>query len=90
MICRTGQICIVQSPAMNFIFSKLNYTVFVSLARIRPHYFPHCVFFISPHHEPVPVQSSLRVKRLWRHSRCPSDMLVPDLVFSACHSVHPL
>ena len=37
MICRTGQICIVQSPTMNFIFSQfsnLNYTVFVSLAHI--------------------------------------------------------
>ena len=37
MICRTGQLCIVQSPTMNFIFftiSNLNYTVFVSLAHI--------------------------------------------------------
>ena len=37
MICRTGQICIVQSPTMNFIFftvSNLNYTVFVSLAHM--------------------------------------------------------
>ena len=35
MICRTGQICIVQSPTMHFSFftiSNLNYTVFVSLA----------------------------------------------------------
>ena len=38
MICRTGQICIVQSPTMNLIFftiSNLNYTVFVSLAHIQ-------------------------------------------------------
>ena len=34
IVCRTGQICIVQSPTINFIFftiSNLNYTVFVSL-----------------------------------------------------------
>ena len=38
MICHTGQICIVQSPTMNFIcftILNLNYTVFVSLAHME-------------------------------------------------------
>ena len=44
MICRTGHICIVQSPTMNFIFftiSNLNYTVFVSLAHKRNTWIRH-------------------------------------------------
>ena len=24
----------------------------------------------------------------WHHSRCPSDVLIPDQIF-ACHSAHP-
>ena len=44
---------------------------------------------VSPHHTPVSVQSSLRdLFGNPRHSRCPSEVFVPDLV-TACHSAHP-
>ena len=56
---------------------------------IRPKHFPQCVFFISPRHMPLPVRHSLNdLLRSLHHSRCPSSVSVPDLVF-ACHSVHP-
>ena len=40
---------------------------------IHSQHFPQYVFFISPHHMPLPVESSLRdLFRSLRHSRCPS------------------
>ena len=56
---------------------------------IRPQHFPQYVFAISPHHMPVPVQSSLGdLFGSLCHSCCSSDVFIPDLVF-ACHSAHP-
>ena len=56
---------------------------------ICPQHFPQNVFFISPHRMPVPVRSSLRDLFVSRcHSRCYSDVFVPDIVF-VCHSAHP-
>ena len=56
---------------------------------IRPQHFPQYVLAISPHHMPVPVQSSLSdLFGSLRHSCCSSDVFIPDLVF-ACHSAHP-
>ena len=53
------------------------------------HHFPQYVFAISPHHMPVPYQSSLSdLFGCLRHSCCSSDVFIPDLVF-ACHSAHP-
>ena len=52
-------------------------------------HFPQYVFFFSPHHMPVPVQSSLRdIFGSLRHSRFPLDVFVPRL-FIARHSAHP-
>ena len=56
---------------------------------IRSQYFPQYVFTISPHHMPVPDQSSLGdLFGSLRHSCCSSDVFIPGLVF-ACHSAHP-
>ena len=50
---------------------------------IRPQHFPQYVFFVSPHHTPIPVQSSLRdLFGSLHHSCC---TFVPHLFFS-CHS----
>ena len=56
---------------------------------ICPHHFPQYVLPISPHHMPVPDQSSLGdLFGSLRHSCCSSDVFIPDLVF-ACHFAHP-
>ena len=47
----------------------------------RRQHLRQCVFFVSSHHTPVPVQSYPRyLFGSLRHSRCPSDVFVPDLV----------
>ena len=56
---------------------------------ICPQHFPQYVFAISPHHLPVPDQSSLGdLFGSLRHYCCSSDVFIPDLVFS-CHSARP-
>ena len=53
---------------------------------ICPQHIPQYVFTISPHHMPVPVQSSLGdLFGSLCHYRCFLDVFVSDLVF-ACHS----
>ena len=55
---------------------------------IGPRHFLQYAFVISLHGMSLQVQSSLRdiCGSLW-HSRCPSYVFVPDLVF-ACHTVY--
>ena len=45
---------------------------------IRPQHFPQYMFSMSPHHMPIPVQSSLRESL----PRCPSNVFVAHLVFA--------
>ena len=58
---------------------------------IRPQHFHQYVFVISPHHMPVPVQSSLRgLFASLRHSPCSWDVFVLDLVNMHIHRTqHP-
>ncbi len=56
-------------------------------SRLVRQHFPQYVFCISPHHTVLPFQSSFVVFfGSLRHSRCPSYVFVPDLVFAG-HSV---
>ena len=85
MICRTGQICIVQSPTMNFIFftiSNFNYTVFVSLAHISctSLMYPSVMFRFRMH-----LHSTSRGTVSYAFSRSTNTMsrgLLPSLYFS--------
>ena len=56
---------------------------------IRPQHFPQYVCAISPHHMPVPDQSSLgALFGSLCHSCCSSDLFIPDLVFAEIYHDH--